>query len=114
MSESVSCPGRNFINALHSETDASKPWDIHPQILQDLLPAPAAVWHSWCVVLCSQASLGQEIWVFFWEREQEMAHFAVVLVTLLLLICGAALVHTASLLRLGIEWKNLVQGVFHA
>lgn len=52
--------------------------------------------------------------MFFGEREQEVARFAVVLVTLLLLISEAVWVQTASLLRLGIEWKNLVQGVFHA
>lgn len=40
-----------------------------------------------------------------------MAHFAVILLTLLPpLTCGAVLVQTVSLLRPEIEWKNLVQG----
>lgn len=93
----------------------SKPWDIHPQILQALQPAPATAWHSWCVVLCSRDSLGQDIQVFCWEGEQEVAYFAVILVTLLPpLICGAVLVQTTSLLGLEIEWKNLVRGVLGA
>lgn len=49
--------------------------------------------------------------MFFGRGNRRVAHFAVILVTLLPpLICGAVLVQTASLLRLGIEWKNLVQG----
>lgn len=40
-----------------------------------------------------------------------MAHFAVILLTLLPpLTCGAVLVQTVSLLRPEIEWKDLVQG----
>lgn len=110
MSESVSCPGRNFINALHSEPDRSKPWDIHLWILQALLPAPAAAWRSCCMIFCSQASFGWEGWVFCWEGGQVVAHFAVISVTLLPpLLRGAALVQTASLLGLGREWKNWVQ-----
>lgn len=58
MSESVFCPGRNFINALHSETDASKTWDIYPQTLQALLPTPAAAWDSWCVIFMLLSLLG--------------------------------------------------------
>lgn len=43
--------------------------------------------------------------------EQEMAHFAVILVTLLPpLVCGAVVVQTASLLTLGIEWFRGVLG----
>ena len=110
MSESVSCPGRNFINASHAEPDASKPWDIHLWILQALLPTPAAAWCSCHMIFCSQASFGQESWAFCWEEGQAVAHFAVISVTLLPpLLRGAALVQTTSLLGLRREWRNWVQ-----
>jgi len=47
VSESVSWPGRGFINASHSEPDVSRPWDIHLHFLQALLPQPSAPIVGW-------------------------------------------------------------------